>query len=545
MAFNPKLISGSPSPIVDPDSEQHTPADPSAPADLLSAAQDRENNPTRGGAGKGKGKKPKPGDPDYQPPKPSIESVYADFLLACENVRIAGGLDDLGSVDTGLYRWDDVCWRRQTDLSEQAEAFTFLKRRSQPQATASKANDCLSTARVAMIAAGSRRWLPPVSQSPEKGVFIPVGVPGQMAVYLKLTKEAGAQVFPCDKNVGLTYCIPAAFDTKAFPIGSTYYPPDVPASSMWGQYLDLFLPDLGVRNALQEAAGASILPINFEKAHFLLGSGSNGKSTFLSMLEKLHPYRTPIRLSLLEDKHALSVLPGKTLYVAAENAKFIGEGNEQIMKALISRDLLQYEPKFKDPLPFRPTGTLFVAMNSYYRFGDRTYGLKRKVNQYPFEVRLDERDPRMDKDFVQKLLASPEEMGYFFSWVIAGALRLLKQGRFSDVSETVAEFDVRQSMETDTVFSFLTEHEAEVSEEEWVKKEDVYTAYREFCKQRGSERVDTDSNFFTRVIEFFRRKDPTFKRLPERQAYAPKGEVRKRLVGLKLLSVKAAGGEQE
>lgn len=471
-------------------------------------------------------------------PKVAIEIVYAKFLRADEDVKLAPDSGFEEEPDLGLYRWSKDHWRRTKDKQEGAEALSFLERRSPGKATARKSVDCLNTAKFALLKAGTGKQLQSPPRSSESDVYLPVGSPGFPSVYLKLQKNGTALICPPHKHLSMTYCINALFDSNKNPVGTEFTPTTTPSDSMWGGYLDLFLPDIGVRKALQEAVGASLLPINFEKAFFLLGSGSNGKSTFLTLLESLHPSRTSIMLSKLSDTHALASLPGRTLYVAAENSKFIGEVNEQIMKAIISRDLLVANGKFKDYTTFRPSGTLFAAMNSQYRSGDKTFGLKRKIQQLPFNVRLDSEDPRMDKNFTAKMLASPQEMAHFFNWALEGALRLLKNDcKFTEASDSLKDFDTQQSIETDDVFAFLLEHEASLETSVWTLKTDVYTAFRDFCRERGKDRIETDTTFFTRVNEYFRRQDASFVKLEERKLYAPKGQVRKRVLAMSVLGV--------
>lgn len=452
---------------------------------------------------------------------------YAQFIATSPDLALSGRENAADTIDQTMYRWQHNHWYRQTSIETQAEALQYLALAFPSAATAEQAKSSVATAENLFVQRG--KFLPRVrDEGIEADAYLPLP-----NVYLKLDRSGSATLVPPSRDLGLTYVVPGKIDLEANPIGSTYNPPEVPSGSLFGRYLDLFMPDTEVRTLLQEAVGSSLLNVNFERGFFLFGTGANGKSTLLHLLTTVHPYNCSLRPHLLGEKMALSNVPGKTLYLAPETPSYLGAIPEQILKEIISRDPQESESKWKNPIMFRPTGTLFAAMNNPYRFADHSHGLRRKVIQIPFSVRLTEDDPRMIKGFHRLIADNPAELQVFIDWAIAGALRLLKQGGFSPEPKVVTDFRREQELITDNVAAFLIDNEAQPSDSNYVIKNDFYNAYRQFCDTLGSSKPDGAPQFFSRVNEYFRRNHPD-KEIDQRYLRGvEKGKTRSWVIGIK------------
>lgn len=458
---------------------------------------------------------------------PSPEYRYAEKVASSADLRIAGRENDSEEVDKTIYRWTGSHWSRQTSADSEGDALSYLAALYPDKATQNTAQSAVRTAETLCLHRG-KTLLKKRQSGSSAEIYVPLP-----DAYLKLASDGTAMVIPPSRDLGLTYRVPGRLDLEKTPYGSLYQPGPVPAGSQFGKYLDLFFPDLEVRNLLQEAVGSSLLNVNFERGFFLFGTGANGKSTLLHLLTTLHPYHCPIRLHLLQEKMGLSRLPGKTLYLAPETPAYLGGVNEQILKELISRDVQESEKKYKDAISFRPVGTLFAAMNNAYRFSDHSHGLRRKVIQIPFSVRLNEDDPRMQKDFHLTVSEDPEQLQVFVDWALAGALRLLQQGGFSAEPEVVKSFAREQELQTDNVAAFLTEQEVKSSSLSFVSKDAFYSKYRSFCENQGNSKPDGAAQFFTRVNEWFRRQDKNFDKLDQRYLRGvEQGKARSLVIGL-------------
>ncbi|KAG1605510.1 hypothetical protein G6F45_014171 [Rhizopus arrhizus] len=85
------------------------------------------------------------------------------------------------------------------------------------------------------------------------------------------------------------------------------------------------------------------MSICFEKAFFLAGSGSNGKSTFLHILRALHPRNVSLRLEKLDGTFAMAPLVGKSAYIVTETPKVLAASIQEVLKALIFFDMMLVE----------------------------------------------------------------------------------------------------------------------------------------------------------------------------------------------------------
>ena len=94
-----------------------------------------------------------------------------------------------------------------------------------------------------------------------------------------------------DRKVGITHGI--KLNARPFPGYYTLAP--VPADSLFARYLNTSLPDLAVRELVQEYIGYTLCNMNLQCAQLWVGNGSNGKAlqerlaTDQESLDLIHP----------------------------------------------------------------------------------------------------------------------------------------------------------------------------------------------------------------------------------------------------------------
>lgn len=131
--------------------------------------------------------------------------------------------------------------------------------------------------------------------------------------------------------------------------------------------------------ALEFIGLALIQSCEFEKALFAVGSGGNGKSVYLSVIEAMvGPYRAAVALSQLDNRFQRAHLDGKLVNLVSE-IPIGAELPDAALKALISGEPITAEHKMRPPFEFRPTATFVFATNHLPNIRDFSEGLFRRL----------------------------------------------------------------------------------------------------------------------------------------------------------------------
>lgn len=246
---------------------------------------------------------------------------------------------------------------------------------------------------------------------------------------------------------------------------------------------------------LQEMAGYCFTPYTlFQTAFFLLGSGSNGKSTFLDAIIAIIGQEDTATLSLddISSQFRLSGLYRKRLNVIEEISNNYFESDN--LKKIISGQEVTADRKFMQPIRFRPTAKLVFALNSFPRVNDQSHALYRRFKTIPFNVTFD--GAAKDYSLPQRLYA---ERDGIFRWCMEGWQRLRLNGRFThslEAQESGEDFKVQNSPLVEFLLRDCLTYEEAASrhpatmaplmrEDFIVTVEALYAAYRTFAKDNA------------------------------------------------------------
>ena len=449
-------------------------------------------------------------------PKPSFELRYTRAFFRDPNMRIGGltGASEGGVMDRTFHCWTETAegeayWKIYTPDDRNRHALEWLRDHSPSKAAERFAKSASSTA--SLLASGDKtQW---VKQS--SGTVI-----GVRGAYLRIVRDGERVVLRAEepsKEAGLTYIVPATFNWQLVEKDGTYVPRPVKPTGRFGQYLARFLPDLAVRALLQEAVGSTILNRAFEKCFWLQGEGSNGKSTLLHILRKLHPRNTALDLKQLGRPFALSRLVGTTLATVSECPDFLGPDVEQTLKAIVSRDPISTEEKWGGNLTVVPRASIFMLFNKAPRIVDRSYGFWSKVLAIPFMVQLLRDSGERIANFHELITEDPEEMAQVLDWVLEGAMRLEQRGNFAqDLPEAAVKLAERQRYEADNVLQYIDAANMERNENVRTLQPLIYADYTRFCQETGVKAIQAN-DFWSRLRDHFKPHDLSAGQAPRQQ----------------------------
>lgn len=234
---------------------------------------------------------------------------------------------------------------------------------------------------------------------------------------------------------------------------------------------------------LQRAIGYTLTGQTREQCLFLLhGTGANGKSTFLEILQALleeYAQSTPSASLLAKSRpdgipNDIARLRGARLVSAVE----IGEGrrlNEELVKRLTGQDTLTARFLFAEFFDFTPEFKLFIACNHLPHIQGTDHAIWRRIQRIPFTVTIPEDE--QDKDLPQKLKA---ELPGILAWALRGCLTWVHKGLMPPEEVIAATAEYRTSM--DVIGRFIDEC-CLVNPQVRVKASALYDAYKHWCEE--------------------------------------------------------------
>ena len=273
---------------------------------------------------------------------------------------------------------------------------------------------------------------------------------------------------------------------------------DVP-TPLWNQFLAEVIEDEDRILYLQELLGAALFgDSRFHVLPVLVGTGANGKSTLLDVVAKiLGDYSATMPENFLLESgtsaHPTEIarLRGVRFAVASETRPD-GRFNEARVKMLTGGDMLSARFMNQNFFDFKPTHTLFLAVNHLPEVKSGGDGFWRRLRKLDFRKTV---PPEKRKENLAELMVEQEGPG-ILKWIIEGAVRITEFGMTEPDSVKIATQAYRH--EEDHIAKFLDE-KVILADNASVTKTAVYNAYRDWCGENGEKSVP--QNNFNRELK--------------------------------------------
>jgi len=245
------------------------------------------------------------------------------------------------------------------------------------------------------------------------------------------------------------------------------------------KFISEVVPEKYRRLLYQIPAYCLFTDYKYEKAFMLVGSGENGKSTYLNLITAFLGEDNVSHVSLQSLAHnrfARSRLIGKLANIFADIPS-TGLYSTGEFKTLTGGDRMEGEKKFKDSIPFRNRAKLIFSANELPPVNDRTWAFWRRWILIEFPYKFDGKERPKDPHILDKL-TTEEELSGFLNKVIEEYVHLLRHG--FDVEQTdLGEIWMRRS---NSVYAFVKDR-LEKDINSFIPKEDLYKEYVEYCEE--------------------------------------------------------------
>lgn len=239
--------------------------------------------------------------------------------------------------------------------------------------------------------------------------------------------------------------------------------------------------DPQIRALLEEAIGYCFYRRNeLGKAFILTGDKSNGKSTFLSMVQCLLGDENIASLDLKElgDRFKTAELFGKLANIGDDiGDEFIA--NAAIFKKLVTGDRVSAERKGQNPFEFNNYSKFLFSANNIPRIKDKTGAVQRRLIIIPFDATFSASDPDFNP-YIKYLLKTEEVMQYLINLGIQGLKRVLLNRAFTSSTKVQKELDEYEE-QNNPILGFFRECEDEEFPIENEPTNKVYKRYQEYC----------------------------------------------------------------
>ena len=261
------------------------------------------------------------------------------------------------------------------------------------------------------------------------------------------------------------------------------------ATPMWNTFLKTVIQDDDRIQYLQELLGAALFgDSRYHVLPVLAGTGANGKSTLLDVVSGiLGDYAASMPENFLLDTSSsthpteIARLRGVRFAMASETRPD-GKFNESRVKMLTGGDMLSARFMNQNFFDFKPTHTLFLAVNHLPAVKSGGDGFWRRLRKMDFKVTIPKEEQR--ENFAQSMIE--EEGPGILQWMIDGAVRVTEQGFAEPESVKLATLEYRH--EEDHIAKFIDERIV-LASNGTATKTAVFNSYRDWCIENGEKPI--------------------------------------------------------
>lgn len=247
----------------------------------------------------------------------------------------------------------------------------------------------------------------------------------------------------------------------------------------------VFLGDREVINLFEEMIGYCLIKsARYQKAFILVGSGSNGKSTVLDLLEEFLGPRnySSLPLEKVTDRFNMAELENRLANIGddIDNVTIRDSGT---LKKMISGESITVERKGERPFKLSPYATHIYSANAIPRSFDKSDGFYRRWLLVPFNAKFTAEDPDYDPLIFDKI-TTDAALSYLLNIGLRGASRLIKRGRFTE-PQSVKEALEHYKTDNSTTLSWIEDKGLDADYFLDNSTDKVYADFTDWCKLSG------------------------------------------------------------
>ena len=245
-----------------------------------------------------------------------------------------------------------------------------------------------------------------------------------------------------------------------------------------------------IEQLLYEAIGYSMLKTNeLQKAFILVGSGRNGKSTYLDLIKAVlgRENTTSVSFKDLSNNFRAAMLEGKLASLAGDiSSQPITDSD--LVKSISAGEDITIEQKYKQAQSKPLFSTLFFACNKLPRTPDTSEGFYRRWCIIPFVANLS-KITRVEGMMFKKDLLSQESLDYVAYKAIQAIYQVLTTNEEFSEPQAVKDMLQQYKIDNSTVLSWFRDiHKEDLNKIKNLKTGAAYVSYCKWCEDAGRSR---------------------------------------------------------
>lgn len=250
------------------------------------------------------------------------------------------------------------------------------------------------------------------------------------------------------------------------------------------KFLEQVQEEKEARMVMSEAVALALTKLNLHKCLLLIGSGKNGKSTWVDIItgvlgiDNVCSYTlSNIASDRSDSVYARAALPEYLINMVTEMDP--NGCNPETVKTLIAREPIQARHPYGRPFIIRNYATMIFCANSLPSSSDTSPGWYRRwsVLNFLYTVPSDQ----IDLDLARKIIAN--ERAGVFNWILEGVERLLENKAFT-FSPKIDQATKKFMIESDKVALFLDSKGYQTSTNH-ITGVEMYKEFSTFCTDSG------------------------------------------------------------
>lgn len=260
-----------------------------------------------------------------------------------------------------------------------------------------------------------------------------------------------------------------------------------------------------------ECIGCMLAPTKpFAKIFIWYGSGANGKSLLLKVVQKImEDFMTHANILTINDKFALeNVVNGVANVTDDVGVTTLKETGT--LKSLIQGGAIEVPRKYKSSIWWKPNSQFIICCNEVPKINDTSPGMIRRLAFIPFEMQLKEED--IDIMLETTLKNDIDNLRYIMTGAIFAYRKALEQGHLTEIpkqKDLMNDFLEENKSCIDLFFDSLLEEEGSGDLNNLCEylngktTEEIYNKYKEF--RLDDKNIEIQKTFTRR----FKKKLPT------------------------------------
>ena len=267
-----------------------------------------------------------------------------------------------------------------------------------------------------------------------------------------------------------------------------------PAASYdeWEAYVEEWAED-GKADALQEYVGYCLhvgaMPIH--RALLLVGSGANGKGTFLHVVRQLlgEGNTSSIGLqTLANEKDAVADFHGSLANFDDDlSSRSLGAGLG-MFKKLVAGEQVRARRLYENGFEFEASGKHLYAANEVPQVNvpddDEAFWRRWMLVEFPNHYPMADRDPML-----KERLSTDDALSGVLNWAIEGWARLIEQGHFTGEEQQAYEKRKRWQSWGDSVREFIAECVENDPDADRITTGEAHRRYKAWCVENNKDAV--------------------------------------------------------